>query len=61
MTDMVFSRGRCLQMSALAGCSMLVGDHLFAYEQPALKGFLNRVTIPTRFQSAHDAKDLLFS
>jgi hypothetical protein len=32
---MVFSRGRCLQMSALAGCSILVGDHLFAYEQPA--------------------------
>jgi intracellular sulfur oxidation DsrE/DsrF family protein len=34
MKDVFFSRRRCLQMSALAGCSMLLGGRVSAAEEP---------------------------
>jgi hypothetical protein len=34
MKDMSFSRRRCLQLSALTGCSMLLGGQVFAKEEP---------------------------
>jgi hypothetical protein len=57
MKDMVFSRRRCLQISALAGCSMLVGGQLFATEQPGTVSSIQPG--PTTLAGAEELRSLL--
>src|ERR1700730_19253197 len=39
MKDVFLSRRRCLQVSALAGCSMLLGGRVSAAEEPLKAGY----------------------
>jgi hypothetical protein len=40
MEDVFLSRRRCLQVSALAGCSMLLGDRGSAAEEPVSADYI---------------------
>jgi hypothetical protein len=46
--DLVLSQRRCLQVSAFAGCSMLLGRRLVAAEEPASADHSQPATIAPR-------------